>query len=70
VTAGAGGVDVAGLEQAESALADVGELVGHDGIEARFVEGELYEAALGRPKVQGLGTTPAGTGAQLVGAPP
>jgi hypothetical protein len=44
--ASAGRGDVTGLEEAEGTLADVGELVGHDRVEAGFVEGELHEPAL------------------------
>src|SRR5829696_9342117 len=54
--AGAGGVDVAGLEQPEGALGDVGELVGDDRVQPRLVKAELDEAALGRLQVEHLRT--------------
>ena len=53
--AAAGGLDVAGLEQAEGALGDIGEPVGHDRVQAWLVEGELDEAALGGLQVKDLG---------------
>jgi hypothetical protein len=40
-------VDLARLKQAEGALADVGELVGDDWVQAGLVERELDESALG-----------------------
>ncbi len=41
-----GRFDLTGLEQPERTLADVRELVGHDRVEARFIEGELDESTL------------------------
>ncbi len=41
-----GRLHLASLEQPEGALADVGELVGHDRVLTRLVEGELDEPAL------------------------
>ena len=57
VPAGAGLVDIAGLEEAQGALADVGELVGDDRVQTGFVEAELDEPALGRLEVEGLSAT-------------
>src|SRR5581483_2380202 len=49
------GAQVAGLEDAEGALADVGELVGHHVVGAGVVEDELDEPALGGLQIKRLG---------------
>src|SRR5262245_57553561 len=62
----AGRGDLARLEQAEGALAHVGELVGDDRVEAVLGQGELDEAALGRLEVQRLRAALVGTGPEQV----
>ena len=47
-------LDVADLEHAEGALADVGELLGDGEVEAVLVERELDEATLRRLEVDRL----------------
>ena len=56
----------AGLEQAERTLADVDELVRHDGIQAGGVEAELNEPALRWLQIERLRAALSGIGLQRV----
>ena len=62
--AGGGQVDLTGLEQAEGALAHVGELVGDDRVQPGLGQAELDEAALGGLQGERLGATVVAAGTQ------